>query len=272
MGNSALASRIKTALITGASSGLGLAFAKMLTEHGVEVYGTTRNPDRSGLDQKISWLELEASSIEKLREFANDHRKLLTRLDLLVNNAGSSYYSRESSSLSEICIDQQNLLLTAPMLLTQEVLEGMRARAAGTIVNVSSLAAVFPLPYMAGYSAGKAGLSAYTQGLMVAERGSGVSFIDFQAGDYKTSFNANIRKGAGTDEDMERAWQRLEQNMLNSPTAERAARDLKKALEKEYNGTIRSGGFFQSCVAPLGKRLLPDKLVRAGIRLYYRIK
>ncbi len=271
MGTSSLASNFKTALVTGASSGLGLAFARMLLKEGLTVYGTTRNPGSEGLDRDIRWLQFEGSAIEAVEHFTREQNTLLTSIDILVNNAGSGYYSKESSALKELALEQQMLLFWTPIQLTQMVLGSMRERGSGIIVNVSSLAALFPLPYMAGYSAAKAGLSAYTQGLMLVEKDSGITLIDFQAGDFKTAFNANIRRAQLEDANMERAWKRLEENLLASPAPELAAGDLRRALAKGRSRIIRSGGMFQSRIAPLGFRLLPTRLLHWAIRRYYQI-
>ncbi|MEX0322219.1 MAG: SDR family NAD(P)-dependent oxidoreductase [Puniceicoccaceae bacterium] len=271
MGTPRLANKYRTALITGASSGLGLAFARMLANEGVKVSGTTRDPSREGLDPGINWIGMEGNSMVQVDHFVEKHKQLLSSIDILINNAGSSYFSRESPNIKDLSSGQQNLLYGTPVRLTQEALAGMRRREFGAIVNVSSLAALFPLPYMAGYSAGKAGLSAYTQGLMIVEKDAGVTLIDFQAGDYKTAFNANIRKDEITEDKMQRVWNRLEENMLSSPEPERAARDLRRALIKGRSGIVRSGGFFQSRFAPFGMRLLPSSLVRKAIRSYYGI-
>jgi short-subunit dehydrogenase len=271
MGTSSLGNKYRTALVTGASSGIGLAFARMLLKEGLTVYGTSRNPDRAELDKEIQWLRLEAGSRQAVDSFIEQHDKLLSSIDIFINNAGSSYFSRESTSISKVSEGQQILLLGTPIRLSQLFLDRMRSRGSGVIVNVSSLAAIFPLPFMATYSASKAGLSAYTQGLMLTERESGVVLIDFQAGDYRTGFNANILKGDLEDADMERVWDRLEENMRASPHPARAADDLRNALLNGRSRTIRSGGFFQSHLAPLGFRLLPARLVRSAIRKYYRI-
>jgi short-subunit dehydrogenase len=271
MGTSGLASKYKTALVTGASSGLGKAFAKSLLDEGLLVYGTTRDPGQDGLNERVRWLELDGSSPEGLERFIQANTLMLREIDLLINNAGSSYFSKESPDIMQSVSDLQNLLLSTPVRLTQAALAGMRKRKRGAVVNISSLAALFPLPYMAGYSAGKAGLSGYTRSLILTERQSGVIIIDFQAGDYRTAFNRNIRQTGEKDPDMERAWMRLEANLANSPEPEQAAGDLLRALQAGKSRTLRSGGFFQRRIAPLGLRILPGALVIWAIRKYYRI-
>jgi short-subunit dehydrogenase len=147
----------------------------------------------------------------------------------------------------------------------------MRERRRGTIVNVSSLAGAFPLPYLAAYTAAKAGLSGFTQSLMLTERGTGVRLIDFQPGDFRTAFNKAMARATELTPREQQAWAHLEQHLQAAPPPERAARDLLKALGKRRDGIVRSGGFFQTHVAPLGLRLLPRVWLLGIIRRYYGI-
>jgi short-subunit dehydrogenase len=139
------------------------------------------------------------------------------------------------------------------------------------VVNISSLAAEFPLPYMALYSAGKAGLSALTRSLIITERAGGVQFIDCQPGDIRTAFNANMARREALSAAEERAWRRMEANLAAAPGAERAAGDVMRALRRGRSGVVRTGSWFQTCLAPLGMRILPVAILIWAIRRYYRL-
>ena len=178
----------RSALVTGASSGIGRAVAKRLLDAGLEVYGTTRSPERASGPDGIRWLRLEGATTEGLQTFIDENRDLLNHLDILMNNAGSSGFGNLAANPADLLEEQVRLLLQTPIQLSRAVLPGMRTRSKGCILNVSSLAAIFPLPFMAAYSAGKAGLSAFTRSLVLSEVADGVSFIDFQAGDFRTAF------------------------------------------------------------------------------------
>ena len=147
----------------------------------------------------------------------------------------------------------------------------MQSRHRGAVVNISSLAALFSIPYLEDYSASKAQLSAYTRSLMASHRDTGVIFIDFQPGDYRTQFNHNLTRYGEDNPESEAVWRQLERNLRRGPAPERAAIDVVAALLRGKSSTVTSGSFFQSKVAPIGRRILPAGLIAWAIRKYYRI-
>jgi short-subunit dehydrogenase len=260
-----------TALVTGASSGIGKAIAGRLRKEGYRVYGTSRVAGGRQGDQEIHWLQLEGASPQGRQAFLQAHGSLLTSVDILINNAGSSLFGSASEIPSSEIEAQYQLLLETPLAFTRVALGGMLGRGQGTIVNVSSLAALFPLPYMEDYSAAKAALSTYSQGLQATLKGSGIAIIDFQPGDFKTPFNGSIRQFGALSPSQRRAWDRLEHNMDGAPPPERAAEDLVGAILRGKSCTLRSGGAFQQMIAPLGARILPQRAVQGLIRRYYNL-
>ncbi|MEX0325640.1 MAG: SDR family NAD(P)-dependent oxidoreductase [Puniceicoccaceae bacterium] len=270
-GHDSLAQQYPIALVTGASSGIGQAIANALKAEGITVYGTTRQPDRPGLDQSIHWLAFDGSTRAGIKAFIAANGDLLNKIDLIINNAGSSCFGKASEIPAEVLEAQQTLLLAAPVKLTRAVLGGMQNRGHGAVVNVSSLAALFPIPYMEGYSSCKAALSSYSRGLMLQLKGSGVSIVDFQPGDYRTAFNEQITRYGELSPRQESVWERLEANIAAAPSPEQAARDVLRALRKGRSCTVKSGGFFQRKVAPFGLRILPQGLVMALTRRYFNL-
>jgi short-subunit dehydrogenase len=115
-------------------------------------------------------------------------------LDLLVNNAGAGTWSPFETFPDAELERQWRVLLAAPIALCRAFFPVFAAQGRGAVVNVASLAGRFPIPFMSAYSAGKAGLSAFTRTLMLEAAGRGVVVLDFQPGDYNTGFNDNMRK------------------------------------------------------------------------------
>jgi NAD(P)-dependent dehydrogenase (short-subunit alcohol dehydrogenase family) len=147
----------RTALVTGASSGIGLATAAALVARGYRVIGTSRRPETLTAGQRpdgVEFLPLDLAddaSIEALAGAAGP-------VDVLVNNAGES----QSGPFEELPADalrrlfQVNVL--GPVRLSQLLLPGMRERRHGRVVMVGSMLASFPLAYRSSYVASKAAL------------------------------------------------------------------------------------------------------------------
>ena len=140
----------------------------------------------------------------------------------------------------------------------------MLERRRGALVNVSSLAVEFALPYQAAYNMAKAGLSALNESLMYELRGTGVAVIDFRPGDYRTDFEDSVLRppqaespAAGEADSLRqsRAWAAFSRMMQGGPRPDHAAAALRRALRRGRSGTVRTGRFFQAAVAPFLSRL-----------------
>jgi len=265
-------SSYRSALVTGASSGIGAAIANAFLKLGLTVYGTSRTPPGKDAQEGLHWLTLEADRADGIRRFIGQNRDLLKEIDVLVNNCGGGCFGDLSDFREEVLTAQVQLLLTSPMELTRTVLAGMRERGRGAIINISSLAAEFPLPYQAPYSGAKGGLSQFTQSLMLTEPEREIIILDVQPGDIATDFNRRMAPGADLPERQARVWREVEHQLAAGPPAERVATDVVRALKRGRSRRLRTGGFFQCRIAPLGFRLLPRSALLGLIRQYYGIR
>jgi short-subunit dehydrogenase len=268
-----LAERYRTALVTGASSGLGRAFAAMLLAEGVRVWGTARDPQRlAGFGAGFSPCALDlAAGAAAEAAFARAEAEA-GGLDLVVNNAGYGIFGEFGETDWAVWEAQLTAMLVTTLRLARLAYAGMRRRGRGGLVNVSSLAAEFPLPFMSGYNVAKAGLSALSESLIFESRGTPVTILDFRPGDYRTAFNQamlplNSAPGARTA----RAWRVLDHMLRTAPPPERAAADLRRALAGGRSGVVRSGTFFQARLAPLAARVLPAGWKRAVQARYFGV-
>lgn len=185
----------RRALITGASSGIGLAFAERLARDGYNLVIVARRKDR--LDE-LAHLLRGAHKIEvdviaaDLTQTAALHRverqAAEASLDLLVNNAGFG----NAGAFADLDVDTEEeeirLNILALVRLTHAVLPGMTRRKSGGIINVSSLAGFQPGPYMATYGATKAYVTSFTEALSEELRGTGVYVQALCPGFTKTEF------------------------------------------------------------------------------------
>lgn len=138
-------------------------------------------------------------------------------------------------------------------------------------MNVSSLAAELPIPFMSGYNVAKAALSAFSESLIFEMRGTEVMVVDFRPGDYRTAFNQSMSPTALLTRrpGLAPIWQRLEYNLNTAPLPARAARDLERTLLRGKSGTVRSGSLFQTVIAPFLARFAPLALKRALMARYF---
>lgn len=267
------------AFVTGASAGLGRAFTEMLLGEGVRVWGTARDVVRltelaSRHPATFTPVSLDLGDPEAAeRAFTRAASSIGGGFDLLVNNAGFGVFGEFAETDFAVWQSQLDRMLGATMRLAHTGLRGMRQRGRGCIVNVSSLATEFPLPFMSGYNVAKAGLSALSESLIVETHESGITVVDFRPGDYRTDFNqamSSVSSVASVPSPrIRRAWLGLEQNLRAAPRPSRAADDLRRVLQRGRSGVVRSGGFFQAKLAPLFARCVPAKVKRAAMAHYF---
>lgn len=267
----------RTAFITGASAGLGSAFAEMLLQEGVRVWGTSRDPSRleamrtrhadfSAVTLQLDQPEAAAAAFDAAAKAAGG------AFDLVILNAGFGVFGGFSSTAFSEWQQQVDALLICTARLSHAALQGFHQRGCGTLVHVTSLAVEFPLPYMSGYNVAKAGLAALSESLIVEAQGTGATVIDFRPGDYRTSFNQTMHAGTSAlaPEGREaRVWRQLDRNLEAGPVPARAAADLRRALCRRRSGIVRSGSFFQASLAPRLARIAPERLLRALMARYY---
>ena len=264
----------RSALVTGAGSGLGAAFAEALIGQGLQVWGTSRQPDRLTAREGFVPVEMDLADgdgIDRLwdRLAAGD-----PGVDVVVANAGYGVWGEYSGRSFADWSGQIDAMLTGTARLLHRALPDLRRRAPSAIVVITSLAVDFPLPGLAGYNAVKAGLSGLARGLMVESDGRGPTIVDFRPGDFRTSFNRAMNLPAilaDPSSPLTGAGQRLNALMEGAPDPRRAARDLVRALRRRRHAVIRSGSFFQARVAPTLARLVPGGWLRVASRRYFGI-
>lgn len=150
-------------LITGCSSGFGLAIAQKFVDAGWDVVATMRTPryDLFPSNDRLEILPLDVTSADSIAKAVDG----ADRIDALVNNAGVGMLNvLEGTEMSKIReLFETNVFGT--MAMTKAVLPQMRSRRSGVIVNVSSAVTIRPLPALSVYSASKAALNAFTESL-----------------------------------------------------------------------------------------------------------
>lgn len=210
----------KTALVTGASGGIGGAVARTLHARGavVGLTGTREQPLNDlavDLGERAHVLPADLSSGEAVDGLARQAEKAMGRVDILVNNAG---LTRDGLFMRMKDSDWQDVLdvnLTAGFRLTRALLRGMMKRRTGRVIGITSIVGVTGNPGQANYAASKAGMIGMTKSLAqeVANRGVtancvapgfiGTAMTDALAEDQKEALLGRIPAGTlGRPEDI----------------------------------------------------------------------
>jgi short-subunit dehydrogenase len=200
------------AVVTGASSGIGAEYARLLAEHGYDLFLVARRGQR--LEElagelrrrhgvKVETLAVDLSQPESIA-MMETRLKEMPDLEILVNNAGFGTYGRFEEVDFKSQVDMINLHVLASVRLARAALPAMTARQRGAIVNVASLAGFIPLVGNATYSATKSYLITFSEALDLELRGSGVRVqalcpgmtrSEFHSREMLSSLNRNMIPG-----------------------------------------------------------------------------
>jgi uncharacterized protein len=192
----------KTALITGASSGIGLDFARLFAEGGYDVVLVARTESKlKALADELS-LKHGVRALAVAADLADPAApgRLMERLkaegvevEVLVNNAGYAGYGAFAEADARMELDMIQVNIVALTALTKAVLPGMLARNSGRILNVASTAAFQPGPLMAVYYATKAYVLSFSEALANETQGTGVTITCLCPGPTKTGFQERAK-------------------------------------------------------------------------------
>ncbi|KZE67180.1 short-chain dehydrogenase [Fictibacillus phosphorivorans] len=190
-------SALKTALITGASSGIGLEFANLLAKDGYHVVLTARNEKRlneiaNGLRAKhgieVTIFSKDLSLADAAEELTAEILAKGIEIDILINNAGFAAYGPFDETSWKDEKDMLQVNITALTTLTKQLLPGMIKRNRGKILNVASTAAFQPGPLMAVYYATKAYVLSFSEAIDYELRHTNVSVTALCPGATATNF------------------------------------------------------------------------------------
>ncbi len=269
-----MSTHCRTAVITGASAGLGRAFARALSRAGWQVHGTSRNPDR--MDQPeagVRYWTLDLGNAESRAQFLENILSEVGVPDLVIGNAGAGIFGAYEDMSREQEMELWEVLLHGPLHLVRGFLKGMRERGGGTIISISSLAAEMPIPYCAVYNGAKSALSQTLQSLMLEWPGA-PWLKDVRLGDFHTGFNQSMQRlqpVAVTQERWQRVWDKVEQHLREAPLPESLESRIVGMAQRPGHETVRWGSFFQAKIASCGASWLSERWLRYCIQRYYGV-
>jgi uncharacterized protein len=188
-----------TALITGASSGIGESFAYALARRNYDLVLVARRDDRlkevaskarANGARRTEVVACDLSRSDAPLELQSRLAGMRIDVDYLINNAGFGTTGRFDRLELVREIEEIELNVTALVALTRLFLPPMIQRRSGTIINVASTAAFQPIPYMATYGATKAFVLNFTEAVAAETAGAGVRVLALCPGPVRTEFQA----------------------------------------------------------------------------------
>jgi short-subunit dehydrogenase len=242
-----------TAVITGASAGIGAAFVRPLRERGYDLVLVARDGDR--LRTQVPGAEVIAADLSTEAGCARVAERLVSGVDLLVNNAGRGL----AKAFDESALDEQlgllDLNVRSVLHLTHAALPPMLARGSGAVLNVSSVAGFSAGVRGATYSASKAWVTNFSESLDLQYRARGVRCVAVCPGFTRTEFH-----------------DRAEMDMSGVParlwlSADHVVREALQDLDRGRSLSV-AGAQYKALVA--ATRLLPSSARRQASQLARR--
>ena len=267
----------KVILVTGASSGLGLACAKALSAQGHTVYGTSRNIGRVS-DAAFHPLQMDVTDDESVQIAIKTILQTEGKIDVLINNAGNGITGPLYAMPVELAKKQFEVNFFGVVRVCSAVLPAMIEKKQGLVINISSLAGLFGLPYQGLYSASKFAIEGYSESLRMELQNTGIKVSVVNPGDFKTDFTGNREKAPFTlhnpllQKEFESAVASMEKDENKGENPDKLADQVCKIVAKSNPAHNYLVGAIGQTIVPTLKRVLPGALFVKLMNDHYGIK
>jgi len=265
----------QTVLITGASTGIGLAIARALCESRYRVILTARQSSlprfamhEVGESQHVRIRALDVTSAEQREAIIAEAERDWGGVDILINNAGVSYRAVVEHVVEQERLAQMDVNFRSPMEMIRLVLPGMREQGAGRIITVSSVGGMMAMPTMAAYSASKFALEGAHEALWYEVRPWNIRVSLVQPGFVHSDGFQKVRYTAKSDHSEHELAEPYHEHYVNmSPfigrlmrmsraTPESVARVVLKTM-RARRPALRVPATFDARVFAVLRRMLP---------------
>lgn len=264
---------MKVVLVTGGSSGLGAAICARLTAIGHKVYGTGRKVQPGTHEHGYTLLPMDVTDEASVQHTVEEILRREGHIDVLVNNAGLGIQGPAEDITPALAMQLLNTNVLGAHRACRAVLPGMRQRRKGLIINVTSIAANFGLPYRSFYSASKAALERYGEALAVEVKQFGINVVSIQPGEFKTNIAAaRLRPDVITPDHQagyQKAMDALGGSMRYSRDPDELALVVAKVIASSHPKTSYLVAQGVQRISVLAKKFLPGRMFQRMVGKHY---
>lgn len=259
----------KVILLTGASSGIGKVTADYLADQGYTVYGTSRNPDSV---DNYSMIKLDVTNEDSVQTCVEQVIEAEGRLDVLINNAGFGM----AGSIADASIDDVKRQFDTNVFgvhrMVQAALPYLRELDTAMIINIGSFGGRLAIPYQALYSASKAAVAMYSDGLRMELMRENIVVTCVEPGDTSTEFDTGRVEVQNYDNDLvaERALDIMRKAEHNGADPKGIARTIAKLIKRGKAKPRYTTGPDAKALGVI-QRFLPFTLQERAIMMNYKV-
>ena len=261
----------RTAVITGGSGGIGRELVSLFASKGYTVFSLSRSAGELNSNENIIHIPTDITDDSQVAAAFKRIKEESGRIDVLINNAGFGISGAVEFTTSESAKQLFDVNFFGILRCVREAVPLLRDNN-GRIINVSSAAAVFPIPFQSFYSASKAAVNSLSLALVNELKDFGISVCAVMPGDVKTEFTAVRQKSAIGDDlysgQIERAVAIMESDEQNGISPNEIAKTILFIAKKRRIKPLYTLGGKYKLFAVLQK-LLPAGLVNSVIRMLY---
>ena len=267
---------LKVVLITGASSGIGLAAAELLAEKkGYRVFGTSRTQTESSIPG-VEFACLDLNKPESINECIKTIHEQTGGIDVLINNAGLGLTGpAEETPLEEAeKIFQTNFFGTCRMI--NQVLPIMRNQGSGRIINVTSIAGYMGLPYRGYYSSTKAALANISEAFRMETKSFGIKVSCLAPGDIATDiasrrYDTPAHGDSPYHSSSAPALSLMNEQVSSGMAPRKVAEKIFQIMQSQNPKPHYTIGGFQEKLAVQLKKFIPGKWYEKMLMNYYKL-
>jgi len=265
----------KVVLITGGSSGIGKSIGEYLTQKGMIVFGTSRNPQNYS-DNKFPIIALDVTNGDTIKGCIQTVIDAEGRIDVLINNAGAGI-TGPVEEIPEVEIKRNfETNFFGPINVIKAVLPQMRKENSGLIINITSIAGYMGLPYRGVYSASKGALEIITETFRMELKDFNIQMTNIAPGDFATNiaagrFHSPIKEDSPYKEKYGSVLKAIDEdvNKGNNPIV--VAEMVYKVINSKHPKIHYKAGAFMQKFSIVLKGILPDKVYEKMLINHYKL-